>query len=140
MPLRRHSFRRLAPAMLLALVLAGLSACANGPRFASLGATVVPAAPLDLPPDAELIVRLEDVTRPGANVVAEGTYTRLGRGPIPVMLRYDANAIDDEHAYALRAEIRVDGKLTHTNADEVAVLTGDAPDNHVSVPIEATGR
>ena len=119
--------------------LLALGACVTGPRFANLDALVVPTEPLDLPPNAELTVRLEDVTR-GSDVIAESTYTRLGRGPIPVMLRYDAKAIDDDRLYVLRADIRADKTLTHRNAEAVPVLTGKAPRDDVRVPIERVNR
>lgn len=129
-----------APIVLLILALLILSGCMTGPRFANLDARVVPAEPLELAPNAELTVRLVDVTRSDADVLAESTYTRLGRGPIPVMLRYDAKAIDQGRAYALRAEIRVDKQLTHANREEVPVLTGNAPSDDVDVPVERVGH
>lgn len=135
---RHHSLRRFSLIAVLLMLAAGLSGCMSGPRLASLNATVVPAAPLDLPPDSQLTVRLEDVSRAdaGADVIAESTYTRLGQGPIPVVLRYTTNAIDPERSYALRAQISVDGELTHTSTSQVAVLTGDAPGDGVVIPIE----
>lgn len=126
----------------LVLALLSLGACMGGPRLASLDAEVVPADPLDLPSDAELTVRLEDVSRADAraDVIAESTYTRLGAGPIPVTLRYAPAAIDARHRYALRAQIRVDGRLTHTNTTQVPVLTRDAPSDAVRLPIEEVRR
>ncbi|MGC3873671.1 YbaY family lipoprotein [Halomonas sp. GXIMD04776] len=119
--------------------LLALSACVTGPRFANLDAVIVPTEPLDLPSNAELTVRLEDVSR-GSDVIAVSTYTRLGRGPIPVMLRYDAKAIDEDRPYVLRADIRSNKTLTHRNVEEVPVLTGEAPRNDVRVPIESIDR
>ncbi|SDM16390.1 putative lipoprotein [Modicisalibacter muralis] len=139
---RHHSRSRFLAFALLALVSIGLSACMSGPRLVSLDATVVPAEPLDLPPGAQLTVRLEDVSRAdaGAEIIAESTYTRLGQGPIPVVLRYTAGAIDAGHRYALRAQIRVAGELTHASNRHVAVLIGDAPDDGVVIPIEGVRR
>ena len=139
---RHHPLRRYSLLVVLLLMLLGLSACMSGPRLASLNAEVVPAEPLDLPPDAQLTVHLEDVSRAdaGADVIAESTYTRLGRGPVPVVLRYTTDAIDPERSYALRAQISVDGEPTHTSTSQVAVLTGDAPSNDVVIPIEDVRR
>lgn len=135
----RQSLGRRFPLALLVLMLIGLGACASGPRLATLSAEVVPTEPLALPPEAELIVRLVEVA-PAANeagVIAESTYTRLGRGPIPVVLRYAAGAIEPGHAYALSARIRSNGETTHASTSRVAVLTGDVPSDDVIVPIEA---
>lgn len=130
------------PALFTVALLAALSlsACMTGPRFANLEAQVVPDEPLDLPPNAQLSVRLEDMSSSGASLIAEANYIRLGRGPIPVMLRYDAKAIDEDDSYVLRADIRADGKLVYTSPEPVPVLTGDAPMTDVSVPVERIAR
>lgn len=125
----------------LAVVLAvSLSACASGPRLATLEAQVISDSRLALPPDAELSVQLENASQVGANLVAEANYVRLGDGPIPVMLRYDAEAIDQGDIYVLRADIRSGGRLLYTTPDAVPVLTGDAPDSNVSIAIERVDR
>ncbi|MCG7601564.1 YbaY family lipoprotein [Halomonas sp. McH1-25] len=121
-------------------LMAGLGACASGPNFANLEARVVSDEPLDLPPDAELSVRLTDMSQTGANLIAEASYVRLGNGPIPVMLRYDAEAIDEGDTYVLRADIRTDDRLLYTTTDPVPVLTGDAPDNDVTLAVERVER
>ncbi|WP_189471187.1 YbaY family lipoprotein [Litchfieldella qijiaojingensis] len=118
--------------LLAMLVLLG--ACASGPRFATLDARVVPTTPLELPADAELRVTLEDVSQ--ATVIAESIYTRLDAGPYDVALRYDANAIDDDHAYVLRAQVRADGRSTHVSPEPVPVLTGDVPPGVIEIPLE----
>ncbi|MFC3284105.1 YbaY family lipoprotein [Litchfieldella rifensis] len=124
----------------LLLTLLVLGACASGPRFATLDARVVPEAPLEVPEDAVLRVTLADISQANADIIAESTYTRLGSGPLTVALRYDANAIDTDRAYGLRAEIRVAGRLTHASPEPVPVLTGDAPSDKAEVPLEATRR
>ncbi|GHB06291.1 YbaY family lipoprotein [Modicisalibacter luteus] len=136
MPFRVRRFTFVIALTLAFALMAGLGACASGPNFSTLEARVVSDVPLDLPPDAELSVRLENVSQAGANLVAEASYVRLGDGPIPVMVHYDAGAIDENDAYVLRADIRADDRLLYTTTDPVPVLTGDAPDSNVSLRVE----
>ncbi|TDX27583.1 putative lipoprotein [Modicisalibacter xianhensis] len=137
MPFRVRNAWRLTLAVVLAAI---FSACASGPRLATLEAQVIPDSRLALPPDAELSVQLENASQVGANLVAEANFVRLGDGPIPVMLRYDAEAIDQDDIYVLRADIRSDGRLLYTTPEPVPVLTGDAPDSNVSIAIERVDR
>ncbi|GAA5171981.1 MULTISPECIES: YbaY family lipoprotein [Halomonadaceae] len=123
---------RLALALLVLLALGG---CALTPRLANLEARVVADAPLELPRNAELSVTLREGSASGG-VIATGNYTRLGRGPIPVILRYDANAVGAGGDYRLRAEIRADGRLLYASPEPVAVLTGNAATGPVEVPVE----
>lgn len=113
-----------------------LSACASGPRFATLNARVVSQEPVELSDDAELRVQLEDMTE-GA-LIAVTTYTRLGSSPFDVSLRYDVNAIDDDHDYALRAQLRSDGRTTHIDTEPVAVLDGGAAERSIEIELEPT--
>ncbi|EPC00275.1 hypothetical protein L861_07200 [Litchfieldella anticariensis FP35 = DSM 16096] len=122
----------------LLMVLALLSACASSPRFATLDAQVVADSPFELPDNAELRVTLEDLSE--TTVIAVSTYTRLQSVPVPVSLRYDANAIDEDHAYALRARVRANGRSTHINREPVPVLTGNASEGAIEIPLEATHR
>jgi putative lipoprotein len=136
MPFRDRWLTFVMPLVLAFVLLIGLGACASGPSFSTLEARVVSEAPLDLPPDAELSVQLENISQAGANLVAEARYVRLGDSPIPVMVHYDAGAIDEGDAYVLRADIRADNRLLYTTTDPVPVLTGEAPDNNVTLPVE----
>lgn len=60
-----------------------------------------------LPPDAKLIVSLEDVSRAdsSATFVAQQTLQPKGQVPIAFTLRYLPSAIDRSHRYAVRAVI-----------------------------------
>ncbi len=126
-----------SPRLALALLalLAALGGCALTPRFANLEARISADAPLDLPRNAELAVTLREGSASGG-VIAEGNYTRLGRGPIPVVLRYDANAVTAGRDYLLRAEIRAEGRLLYASPEPVAVLTDDAAAGSGKVPVE----
>lgn len=117
------------------LVLLTLGACALTPRFANLEARIIADAPLELPRNAELKVTLRSASASGG-VIAEGNYTRLSGGPIPVVLRYDANAVTAGHDYLLRAEIRADGRLLYATLEPVAVLTDDTAAGPAKIPVE----
>jgi len=123
---------RLALALLVLLALGG---CALSPRFANLEARISADAPFELPRNAELNLTLREGSASGG-VIAEGNYTRLSRGPIPVVLRYDANAVTAGRDYLLRAEIRADGRLLYASPEPVAVLTDDTAAGSVKVPVE----
>lgn len=64
-----------------------------------------------LPPDAKVIVSLEDVTRTGksGSFVAQQTIRPTVQVPIPFNLRYIPDAIDRSHRYAVIASI-LDGQ------------------------------
>lgn len=130
---------RVFPALAVLGLASGLTACVTGPRFANLDAQVMADAPLTLPPDAELNVRLEEAGSQN-DLIAESRYISLGRGPIPVMLRYDAKAIDEDDEYVLRAEILADDRLLYTTPEPVSVLTGGAPESNVTLPVERVDR
>lgn len=133
----RHSGPKQPLRLTLALfVLLALGACALTPRFANLEARVSADEPFDLPRNAELNVTLREGSASGG-VIAEGNYTRLGRGPIPIVLRYDSNAITAAGDYVLRAEIRVDGRLLYASPEPVAVLGDDTAAGTVEVPVES---
>lgn len=123
---------RLALALFALLI---LGACALTPRFANLEARITADAPLELPRNAELDVTFREGSINGG-VIAEATYTRLGNGPIPVVLRYDTNAVTADHDYLLSAAIHADGRLLYASPKPVAAFT-DAP---VEVPVKAVSH
>ncbi|WP_168380905.1 YbaY family lipoprotein [Modicisalibacter radicis] len=116
-------------------VLLALGACALTPRFANLEARVSADESFDLPRNAELNVTLREGSASGG-VIAEGNYTRLGAGPIPIVLRYDANAVTAGRDYVLRAEIRADGRLLYASPEPVVVLADDTAAGPVEVTVE----
>jgi putative lipoprotein len=78
---------------------AGLSGIING--------TVAYRERIALPPDATIIVSLEDVTRTdqGSSFVAQQVLRSKRQVPIPFQLRYLPQAIHRDHRYIVRAEI-----------------------------------
>ncbi|MHB0775199.1 YbaY family lipoprotein [Halomonas sp. WWR20] len=126
--------------LLWLVIVMTLSGCMTGPRFANLEAVVVTPEPLALPPNAELSVRLEEQTRGGKELIAEGRYTRLRQGPIPVLLRYDRNAVDSGRRYGLEAEIRHAGQRLYTTDKPVPAFTGEASQGAIRIPVERVNR
>ncbi len=82
-----------------------------------------------LPPDAEVHVRLEDVSRADepAIVVAEKRIASEGQQvPIAFTLPYDASRIIASHTYVVRATISSGGRLLFTTTQAYPVLTNGA--------------
>ncbi|MCI1192968.1 META domain-containing protein [Calidifontimicrobium sp. SYSU G02091] len=69
-------------------------------------------ARIALPPDAQAVVELRDVTAPGdGRVVAERRWATQGRQvPLPFELAVDRRALVDGRRYALRAAVLFDGR------------------------------
>ncbi|NJO55175.1 MAG: hypothetical protein HC834_01185 [Rhodospirillales bacterium] len=82
-----------------------------------------------LPPEARLIVRLQDVSRADAKaeLIAERVYDPAGQVPISYKLRFDSARIDPRFTYAVSARIEVGGKLWFISDQSYWVLTRDRP-------------
>ena len=78
-----------------------------------------------LPPTAFLEVRLDDVSRPGVipPVVSTTMIERPGQVPIRFELKYDAQKIDANGRYAVRATIKDGTAILFSSQDTVLVLT-----------------
>lgn len=81
-----------------------------------------------LPPGAEFEAVLQDVSRADAPAmeIARTTIPNAPMPPIRFMIPYDAAKIEPSHTYAVRAVIRVDGKLWFTSDTHHPVLTRGA--------------
>lgn len=83
-----------------------------------------------LPDDAELAVRLVDVSRQDSAgaAVADTTIRPDGRQvPIPYVLRFDPKRIDPRHDYAIRATILSGGRPIFATPTTIKVITRDHP-------------
>ncbi len=124
---------------LLALALAGAAACTGSVPAQNAG--MPPAAAeaviegtaayrerIALPPNAELEAVLQDVSRADAHAteIARTTVPNAPSPPIRFTIPYDPAKIDPAHSYAVRAAIRVDGKLWFTTDTAHPVLTRGA--------------
>ncbi len=83
-----------------------------------------------LPPDAVVLVHLQDVFLPDAPSPFIAEYkTTLGdrRGPIPFTLKFDPAKINSKHPYVVEASILVHDQLRFTNDTAYFVLTQGHP-------------
>jgi putative lipoprotein len=74
-----------------------------------------------LPPNAEITVTLEDVSRMdvAADILATTTFSPSGGPPWDFSMEYDPAKIDSRHRYAVRARIEVNGQLMFTNTQQI---------------------
>ncbi|HBS49204.1 MAG TPA: hypothetical protein DEA05_03510 [Rhodobacteraceae bacterium] len=80
-----------------------------------------------LPPDAELVVRLEDVSRMDAPATLLSARRIAMTGvPQPFSLAYDPALIDERMSYAVRAEIQHAGEVWFRTTQAFPVLTRGA--------------
>jgi putative lipoprotein len=83
-----------------------------------------------LPPDATLVLRLEDVSRmdaPATNLAVESINTDGRQVPIPFGLKYDPSLIVPSHRYNIRATIASHGEMLFTTTSSNPVITQGAP-------------
>jgi putative lipoprotein len=120
---------RLVSLFLLSLVLGGCSGGSDRKPAAATNAidgTVTYRVRMALPPDAAVVVRLEDVSHADgpAAVLAEWRERANGRQvPIPFSLPYDPGRIEAGHTYALRATIGDRDELLFTTTTATPVLS-----------------
>ena len=118
--------------ILLTLVLAALAAsCAGegGGKKGTITGTVTLLQRVELPPDAELRVSLEDVSLQDApaGLIAETKIPAGGKDlPMSFTLEYDAGLIEDSHAYSVRGEVLIGGEPRFTTTQSYPVLTREA--------------
>jgi putative lipoprotein len=94
-----------------------------------------------LPPDAALIVRLLDVSRPDAPAVVLGEQRihPTGQVPIPFEIAYDPTRVDDRTSCALEARIEAGAALTFASTRAIPVITGGSPTRDLEVLVERAG-
>jgi putative lipoprotein len=95
-----------------------------------------------LRPGVIVRVILEDDSRADvrADLLAEVTISPETNVPIPFVLEYDGNAIDERNRYAVRAQIRsAEGKLLWTSTEHIGVLTHGNPAKDVQIMVYRIG-
>ncbi len=95
-----------------------------------------------LPRDAQLIVRLVDVTRATltAPLLGEVRINNLGSPPYEFAIRYDPASVHAAGTYALEAEIRVADRPMMRSIERVPVLGAGAPADPTVVVAQVPGR
>ena len=76
------------------------------------------------PPDAKVIVTLEDVAKMDvkAEKIAETSFTPQGGPPWDFTLEYDPGRIHERGRYAIRARIEVNGQLMFTSTEQISAF------------------
>lgn len=130
------------------LIVAAACACAGASRGTGgqgvIAGTVTYLERIALPPDAQIVVRLEDVSHdfvPGT-VLAQTKFNSAGEQvPIPFRLLYESARITPEHRFELRATILVDGELRFSAAIPCTLpVAADAPPVAILVQAAAAGE
>lgn len=116
----------------VASLVAGCGGGGNKRSMATVTGTVTYLQSIELPPDAELRVALEDISLQDApaGVIAEQTIPTGGKqAPLTFAIEYDSKIIEESHAYSVRAEILVGGETRFVTGQSYPVLTRGAPSN-----------
>jgi putative lipoprotein len=81
-----------------------------------------------LPPNAEILVFLEDVARMDvpSEVIATTRFEPEGGPPWMFSLEYDPHRLQDKGRYVLRARIEADGRLLFINTASIPAFQGNA--------------
>jgi len=125
---------RIAGLVPMVMVFMSVVACAGDDTIkakpaatAKIEGAVVYRERMALPPGAEVEVVLEDVSRADAPATILATFTLKAEKapPYPFSIDYDASQIDSRMTYALRATIRVDGKMMFTTMDYTDPFSGN---------------
>ena len=98
-------------------------------EMASVTGTLTYLEDYDLPPDAVVNVRLEDVSFADAPsvLIAEQTITSPGQIPIQFAVSFDPARIDARRDYAMQATIMQGDTLLFINDTVYSVLTRQSP-------------
>jgi putative lipoprotein len=132
--------RRAAAFSLAALLLAAGCAAATRAEVPSVSGHVLAAGTPTLPADAELIVRVYDVSKMDARAELMGEQRQpAGALPISFQVFYDAAAILPQHTYAVSARIEADGRLLHINTRSYRVITLGNP-TRLDVEVEPVAQ
>jgi putative lipoprotein len=116
----------------VALLVAGCGGGSNKSVMATVSGTVTYLQSIELPPDAELRLALEDISLQDApaGVIAQRTIPVGGKqSPLAFTIEYDTKIIEESHSYSVRAEILAGGATRFVTAQSYPVLTRGAPNN-----------
>ena len=124
----------LARLLLISAIAMGVIACevdtggSSGESvMAKIEGTVFYRERIALPPNAVVEVQLEDVSRADAmaTVMATVTLNSENGPPYAFSIGYDPAQINSRMTYALRASIRVEGRLMFTTMDYTDPFSGN---------------
>jgi putative lipoprotein len=136
-------------AVLAGLAALALGACGMGRWFGggipdgTVSGTVSWRERVALPPGATLVLRLEEVARPGASpvLIAEQTLESRGRQPpFAFELRYKGEAIRPEREYFVSAEVVLLERRMFATEASCPVLTRGRAARGVEIVLRRAGR
>lgn len=141
----RINVGRAARVLLLTGCMVGCSGASVVPEIggdaARVTGTLTYRERIALPAAAKIVVKLVDVSRADAPAIVLGEQTIEANGrqvPFAFTIRYDADRIEANHAYAVQARIEVDGALRFITDQSYPVITRDSP-THVDLVLKTTG-
>ncbi|RBA25368.1 YbaY family lipoprotein [Herminiimonas fonticola] len=104
----------------------------------NVSGTVAYRERIALPPDAKVIVSLEDVTRTGksGSFIAQQTIRPTTQVPIPFNLRYIPAAIDRSHRYAVTASILDSQDGVIWTSEEATAISFHEPEKPVALLLQ----
>lgn len=108
----------------------------------NVSGTVAYRERIALPPDAKVVVSLEDVTRTGksGSFVAQQIIVPTAQVPVPFNLRYIPAAIDRSHRYAVTASIldSQDGVMWAT--EEPFAISFNEPEKPIAILLQRSAN
>ena len=143
---------RLLLSMLLFMVLAGCGAdtdsvttdAKQGQAMAALEGEVFYRERMMLPPEADIEVQLQDISRADAmaTILSSVHIKAQGGPPYPFTISYDTGRIDPRMRYALRATISVGDRLLFTTMEYIDPFSGSPLEvlvQRVAEPVRHSG-
>jgi len=117
------------------LILSFLTACGSG--ASSVSGTITYLQKIALPDDAVITVQIQDTSLADAPATVMGEQIIQTEGkqvPFDYEVRYDAEAIQDNHTYTMSVRITDGaGKLLFINDTAIPVITRDNPTQDVEI-------
>jgi putative lipoprotein len=135
-----NSYRRIVPALLLIsstlYMAAAQSAYPESDGMKTINGTIWYRERMMLPPDSEIHVILEDVSRMdvAATAIAETDLRPEGGPPYAFSLRYDPARIQPNRRYAMRVRIEADGQLMFISTEYTPAFS-QAPGGTVDIMV-----
>ncbi|MFB2837952.1 YbaY family lipoprotein [Floridanema evergladense] len=110
-------------------------------QFSSVSGTVTYRERIALPPDALLIIQLQDVSKKDAPAVAIGQQiipTQNRQVPFPFEIVYNRDTINPSNTYTVQAKIIIENQIRFINTTSYPVITRGNP-NKVEIVVNSVG-